>query len=330
VDGLFYAPFDVPLAVRRVVSTVRPDVLVVVETEIWPNLLHYVAASGARLALVNARISDRSFEPYRKLRRVMGPALQRFDRILARTATDAERLQAIGAPAERLEVAGNVKFDQAGGCMEAGERLALRSDLGLPAGSPVFVVGSTREAAEEDIVLAAYLKAREQVPELALIYAPRHIERASELAQKMALAGLHPVRRTQAGTSALPLRQLILDTYGELGRVYAVADVAFLGNSLTPPGGGQNLVQPLAQGVPVLFGPYVQNFRDVAELARAEAVGFRVEDAGSLASQVVRLVQDATTRAKIGERAVRLVESNRGVAARCAEAICELAVNGRK
>ncbi len=328
VDTVVYAPFDVPAAVRRAVRTIRPDLLVVLETEIWPNLLHITRESGARLALVNARISDRSLPRYRRFRGLAGWALDCFDVILAQTELDAERLRSIGAPPARVAVAGNAKFDQAPPPLRADERAALKWDLGLAADAPVLVIGSTRAAEEEELALAAYVKARESVLGLALVHAPRHVERAAELADRMRGMGLHPVRRSEGGSG--PVEQLILDTYGELARVYAVADAVFIGNSLVPPGGGQNPVQPLAQGVPVIYGPHMQNFRDVVAQAEQAGVGVRVRDGGELAEQVLRAVtRDSAARQALAERAIRLVEANRGAAARAAKTVAELAVNER-
>lgn len=325
VHTVFYSPFDAPWAVRRALRAIQPDVLAILETELWPNLLHHARRAGARIVLVNGRISDRSIGRYRRFRLLFRWALACFDRLLAQTERDAERLREIGADPARVEVLGNAKFDQAADRLSEEQVAALRRDLKLPEGAPVWVVGSTRLEEEERLTLAAYQKARESLPDLVLIHAPRHVERAGEVADRMRAVGLKPVRRTELARVDGPVSQIVLDTFGELGSVYAVGDVAFLGNSLLPPGGGQNLLQPLAQGKPALYGKWMSNFRDIAALAEAEGVGFPVADADELADRLVALLRDPPQRAALAERAVALVAANRGAAARYAEAIAKLA-----
>jgi len=324
VDAAFYCPFDTPVAVRRTVRQVQPDVFVGLETELWPNLLYHVRQSGARLVLVNGRISDKSFPKYRRLRLLFRWTLRQFDRLMAQTERDAARLQAIGAESVGVTVSGNSKFDEETPRLTPEQLTALRTSLRLPERSPVLVVGSTRTAAEERAVLAAYREARREVPDLGLVHAPRHVDRAGEVVKAMRDAGYSPVLRTEAATADGEVSQIVLDTFGELASVYAVADVAFIGNSLTPPGGGQNLLQPLAQGKPAVFGRYMANFRDLSALAQDAGVGFPVADERELAQRVVALVQDSSGRATISLKAMELIEANRGAAARYAEAISEL------
>lgn len=320
-----YCPFDVPFAVRRALRTIRPDVFIDLETELWPNLLYHLKRAGVRTVLVNGRISDRSIGKYRRWHLFFAWVLSHFDRILVQSPRDAERLRLIGADAARVEVFGNAKFDQLSGRLEAEQITALRRSLKLPEGAPVWVVGSTRLPKEERQVIQAYRKARKALPDLALIHAPRHIERAEEVAAMMREAGLAPVRRTQLGNASGPVSVLILDTLGELANVYAVGDVAFVGNSLVPPGGGQNPLQPLAQGKPVLYGEYMANFRDIVAMAEEAQVGFAVADADDLAARLVDLLRSPQERAAIAERALALIEANRGAADRYADAIVALA-----
>jgi 3-deoxy-D-manno-octulosonic-acid transferase len=323
ITFVFYAPFDIPPVVRRVLLTVQPDVLAVMETELWPNLLFHARRSGAKLLLINGRISDRSFGRYRRFRAIFGWTLNLFDRLLAQTPQDAQRLQAIGAQPSRVEVFGNTKFDQATDRLDEAQIAALRKDLKLPLNAPVWVIGSTRIALEEAFLITVYLKLRETLPDLVLIHAPRHVERAEEVAEMMRNAGLKPVRRTQMSSVSGPVSQIVLDTFGELGNVYAVADVAYLGNSLIPPGGGQNPLQAFAQGKPAFYGRYMTNFRDIAAQAESAGVGFPVADADELAERMQALLQDRGRLSEIAERAVELVQRNRGAAARYAEAISE-------
>jgi 3-deoxy-D-manno-octulosonic-acid transferase len=308
-----------------VVKAVDADVFVGLETELWPNLLHHVKRSGARTILVNGRISDRSFPAYRRMRLLFGWTLRQFDRLMAQTSRDASRLEAIGADASDVTISGNSKFDQETERLAPAQADALRRELRLPLDIPVLVVGSTRNAAEERKVIAAYAEARRELPDLGLVHAPRHVDRADEVIAAMRDAGFAPVRRSEIGDAEGPFTQIVLDTFGELARVYALADAAFIGNSLVPPGGGQNMLQPLAQGKAAVYGPYMSDFRDLCALAEEAGVGFPVGQEAELAARVVSLVRDERLRASVAQRASALIEANRGAAARYAEAIGELA-----
>ncbi len=328
VDHVFFAPFDVPIAVKRTVALIRPDLYIGLETELWPNLLHFVHRSGARMALVNGRLSDQSYPSYRLLRPLFRRVLANFDCILAQTETDAERFRNIGAPHTSVEVFGNAKFDESVERLTESECESLRRELRLPENAPVLVAGSTRAAEEERLLFAAYLEARKSQPDLVLIHAARHVDRAEEVESLMREVGLNPMRRSQISSSAGEITHLILDTFGELARIYALADVAFIGNSLTPPGGGQNLLQPLAQGVPVLYGPYMQNFRDLCSMAETAGVATRVANADQLTGKIVTAIDESRSH-HFTERALALIESNRGAAARYADTLVKLMEKSR-
>jgi len=314
-----YLPFDLPWFMRRTVAAIRPDIFVGIETEIWPNLLSSLKAAGVPAALVNARISEKSYPRYRRIRTFMASALACYDRILAQTARDRDRFLELGAPPERVAVVGNVKFDQAEEPLLPEQVAAMKADFHIPDRAPVWVVGSTRVLDEERLVWEAYHQARASLRGLVLIHAPRHVERAEAVIEAMRSCGLNPVRRTRLSAHQGSAETIILDTFGELARVYALADVAFVGNSLVPPGGGQNPLQPLAQGKPVLFGPYMTNFRDVVAEVEAARVGFTVNSSDELAHRLLQLIADADGRAQIAHRALELIRANRGAAARCAE-----------
>ena len=328
VDGLFYFPFDLPWVARRVVGLIRPTVFVSLESEMWPNLLHELKRQGATTVLVNGRISEKNFQ------RVQGRIggwlyrwmLSNMDRLLMQSQKDAERIGALGA-GQDVVVLGNSKFDQEIARLNAEQVLALRKELKLPDEALVFVAGSTRSTEEEAQVLSAYKTMQQQIPELCLLIAPRQIERAGELEAAMRAAGLQPVRKTQLASTQAPVRHLILDTIGELAAVYAVAAVAFVGNSFPPvnKGGGQNLLQPLAHGKPVLFGPLTATIRSEVALATEAGVGFAVADGAALARQGLRLLADAGLRHEIEAKAMALISANQGVSARYAEAVVEMA-----
>lgn len=321
VQAVAYLPFDLLPIVRKTVSHISPDVFVGVETEIWPNLLFTLRRKSIPAVLVNGRISDRSFPRYRRLRWLLRSVLACYTAILAQSDVDAERFIALGAPEESVRVVGNVKFDQAGEPEEPERVGLLRQEFRIQEGAPVFVVGSTRVPAEEKLIMDAFLLMRARIPNLVLIHAPRHVERAESVMDAMREAGLPAVRRTRLADVEGPAEVIVLDTFGELARVYALGDVAFVGNSLVPPGGGQNPLQPLAQGKPVLFGPHMSNFRDVASTALDSGVAFQVASSEELADRVAQLLGDTAVRADIAQRAIALIRRHRGAARRCADTI---------
>jgi 3-deoxy-D-manno-octulosonic-acid transferase len=332
VDGIFYFPFDLPWVARRVATAIRPSVFVSLESELWPNVLHEAKRAGASTVMVNGRISERNF---RRARRFGGGLfrwmLGNLDRMLVQSQADADRIRTLGLAARpgAIEVVGNSKFDQEIPRLSHEEVCALRAELGLPAGAQVFIAGSTRSREEEAEVIGAYVTLRSRFPDLCLLIAPRHIERAEELAAAMRRAGLAPVRRTELKAGGEPVRHLILDTIGELARVYAVGAVAFVGNSFGPvvKGGGQNPIQPLAHGLPVIVGPRIATIRSEAALAIEAGLGFQVQSGAELAEVAAGLLADPDRLAEIDSKARALVEANRGVSARYARHVAELARN---
>ena len=353
IDGLFYSPFDLPWVTRRVVETIRPQVFVSLESELWPNLLHELKRQGCRTVMVNGRISEQSYRRSRKFAHSLFRwMLGNMDRLLMQSAPDAQRILELGqlnAP-DKIMVVGNSKFDQKIARLDEEQCRELRRNLHLPETAPVFVAGSTRSAEEEAQVIAAYQTMLAQVPDLCLIIAPRQIDRAPELAAAMQSAGLSPVLRsemqekkkrrkeeektgesqssTERAEHLIPNTQhLILNTMGELADVYAVATIAFVGNSFAPvvKGGGQNLLQPLAHGKPVLFGPRIVTIRAEALLAIEAGVGFKVADAEELAQRGLALLMDTKLRVEIAVRAIDLIAANQGVSRRYAEMVADMA-----
>ena len=334
VDQLFFFPLDLPWIAKQVVRKIRPRVFVSLESEMWPNVLHELKRSGAKTIMVNGRITERS---YRRARGV-GAGLFRWmlshmDRMLVQSEPDAARIRALGGPetAKRLVVIGNSKFDQEIAHLTSAEVRQLRASLKFPADAPIFVAGSTRSRQEEAEILRAYLLMRAKVSSLCLLIAPRQTDRAGELADAMRKLGLDPVQKTALDT-AETVQHLILDTMGELANFYAVAAFAFVGNSFGPvvKGGGQNLLQPLAHGKPVFFGPKTATIRSEVALSTEAGVGFQVENAEQLAEKGLRLLANEREREGVGRRARDLVLSQRGVSRRYAQAVAELAQSGEK
>jgi 3-deoxy-D-manno-octulosonic-acid transferase len=318
-DIVSYLPLDYSFCISRAFERVRPDALVLMEAEIWPNLLEAAKRRGVPIILANGRISDRAMQRGQSWRWLMSWAFSNIDHCCMQTETDAKRIRSLGARRESVHVSGNTKFDQEGSQLPAEAVRALRSDLGLRDGEQVLVAGSTNPG-EEEPLLAAYERMRNGINGLRLIIAPRQIERAEEIRALTQDHGLKCARRSAKGSSGSDYDVLILDTFGELARVYSVGDITFVGGTLIPKG-GHSLIQPILQGKPVFFGPHTFKTRDVAKMATSAGVGFQVNDANELADQGKALLSDADRRARIDAACRRLVSENQGASARCAKLV---------
>jgi 3-deoxy-D-manno-octulosonic-acid transferase len=312
-----YLPLDAPGPVSRAMSQVRPAVVGLVETELWPNFVHAAASRGV-VVMLNGRISDRTFRPALRFRAFYRWVLRQLAIIGAQTTADAERFLALGAPEDRVRVLGTSKFDEPVPLLDDESRARWRRDLGI-GDDPCLVAGSTFPG-EEEAVVSAFLAARRIRPSLRLIIAPRHVQRADEVERVAASAGLMVLRRSEGRPGAADV--VIVDTYGELAALYGLAEAAFIGRSLTERG-GQNLIQPMAHGVPVVSGPNMQNFRDVAEQAEAVGALQRVADAGGLTVAWQNLLSSSDERRRRGEAGRELVARNRGAASRYADVLEE-------
>lgn len=321
-DTVAYLPLDFPLFVNRGLDRVRPDVIVIMEAEMWPNFLAAAKRRNIPTILVNGRISDRSLRRSRKWRWLISWALSKFDYFCMQTSVDAERILALGAKPEAVSVCGNTKFDQEGAQLPHKAVESLRADLGLPEGVPVFVAGSTNPG-EDEQVIEAFQIVRRTMTDIRLIIAPRQIERGNEIQRICEDRRLVCAKRSQKESCGANYDVLILDTFGELAAVYAVGEISFVGGTLIPKG-GHSLFQPILQGKPVLFGPYTFKTRDMAQMAINAGVGFEVKDSNELAQRALELLQDIGRRAEIDVICRRLVSENRGASARCAEKIAEL------
>jgi len=298
-----YFPLDFSVAVKRFLEHHRPRVFAAMETEIWPNATRLSAARGVRLLLANGRISDRSFPRYRTFRAIVARVLRHYDAILAREALDAERFRAIGAA--NVEVAGNVKFDYV-----PDERPLEFDLLALANGRPIVVLGSTMEG-EDEALLPAVLPLGAFV-----VVAPRKPDRFD------AVAGLADFARRSSPLPPAP-RALLLDTIGELARVYRYATAAFIGGSLVPTG-GHNPIEAAAAGVPTCFGPHMTNFREIASVFLRDGAAREVANANDVAAFLRQMIDDEAARKAMGDRARRTVAENRGAAERTARRIVEL------
>lgn len=319
-DGLLFAPFDWPVPVRRVLRRLRPALLVLVETELWPNLIHEARRQGTRVAVVNGRLSPRSFARYRRVRRWLARVLGEVDVFLMQGDAHARRILELGAPPDRVRVAGNLKYDAIGEPRPPAELAVL-----VPAGTeerPLWIAGST-VAGEEPLVLEALRHVRARHPNLRLVLVPRHPERFAAAADLSVEAGF---RTTLRSTLTAPWTEgdvLVLDTLGELPRLYAQATVVFVGGSLVP-AGGHNVLEAAVARKPVVVGPHMENFQEIADELDAGGGLLRADSARTLADQVAGLVEDAARAAEVGRRARAIVDRNRGALERTVEALAAL------
>lgn len=313
VDLCLFFPFDLSWVVQRVLRQVRPDAVIIVETEIWPNFIQGAHENGIPVILVNGRISDRSFPRYRLARRLIAPILDQFSAFCMQTELDAERIVAMGARPERVSVTGNLKFDMQVHPVDSVERERLRGAFHLPPEAVIWVAGSTH-AGEEEIVTAVYRDLVASGESLFLILVPRHPERCRPVREM--LAG----QRLDVGLrSALKERQspfspgeiLLVDTLGEMLTFYALADLVFVGGSLVPVG-GHNVLEASLMEKPVVFGSYMHNFKEISSLLLNEGAGLVVHDRLELMGAVRQLLGDAARRTAMGRAGAGLLERNAG------------------
>lgn len=319
-DGVFYFPLDFSFAIRPYLRTLRPELVVLVETEFWPNFLRLAKASGSRVAVVNARISDRSLPGYLRLRRWLAPVLQNIDLFLAQTESDAERLQAIGAAAEKIQVSGNLKFDVA---VAAPPTIvaSLRSAFDQSGAGPILVCGSTAEG-EEPIVLQAFVNVLASHPRAVMVLAPRHPERFEAVAQLLQKLGIHFWKRSLWNGEPIAGGVFLVDTIGELASLYALADVAFVGGSLVPRG-GHNIIEPAQHGVAIIVGNHTENFRDMIHLFQTrDAV--RVTGPAEFPLVLMELLSKDAERKLLGRHAAETLRSQMGATQRTLEALEKL------
>ncbi|MDE2058950.1 MAG: 3-deoxy-D-manno-octulosonic acid transferase [candidate division NC10 bacterium] len=313
--AVVYFPIDLPMVVHRALATVRPRLVLLTETEIWPNFLRKCAASKVPVAIINGRLSERSFSRYRLVRPFMRRVLQCVDLFCMQTGADAKRILALGASPERVHVVGNLKFDAA---LHADTSLLAeqwRRELRIEAQRQVLVAGSTH-AGEEEMLLQVFRGLRGEFPDLLLILAPRHPERVAQVETAVAAGGLAVVRRSALPQGRNGAKEVILvDTVGELSTLYAVGGISFVGGSLIPRG-GHNLLEPALHGRPVLFGPHMENFIEASTYFVEQGAAIQVSDAADLTRQLARLLRDPAARERMGQAAMAALTAHQGACER--------------
>ncbi len=311
-SNVFYFPMDFAFAIKPYLRALRPQLVVIAETEFWPNFLRLAHASGARIAVVNARISDRSWPSYRRFRGWIRRLLVNVDLFLAQTEEDAARLRDIGALAERVQVAGNLKFDIPAPAPPAIVE-KLRESLAASAAGPVLVCGSTVDG-EEPLLLKAFENVLVQHPRAAMILAPRHPERFAAVAALLGQMSIRFFRRSQWNGEDLAAGVLLLDTIGELAALYALADIAFVGGSLVAHG-GHNIIEPAHYGVATVVGNHTENFRDIVSLFQSRDA-LRIVGPAELPLVWLELLANGAKRQALGQNAAETMRSQVGATAR--------------
>ena len=323
VDEVFYLPFDLGFVVNRTLRLVKPRMFIMMETEIWPNLLRACRRTGVRTVLVNGRISSRSYPRYRLARPFFRRVLANIDRFCMQSEESARRIVDIGADPDRVVVTGSLKFDSldlpGASTPDRGRNRVLRYFRVSP-DRPVIIAASTLKG-EEEPVFEAFQRIRARVPEVLLIIAPRKPERFAEVEQQARRGGWRTARRSELPVDSEPRQDVVvLDTIGELAQLYQIATAVFVGGSLVDQG-GHNILEPAVFGKPIVFGPYKQNFAEIARAFLENDAAIQVRSGRELEHALLALLNDPVRRARLGAAARALVEANRGARGKTMTAI---------
>ena len=326
VDEVFYFPFDLGFTVKRTLRLVKPRLFIMMETEIWPNLLRACDRAGVRTVLVNGRISSRSYPRYRLGRAFFRRVLRHVDRFCMQSEESARRIVDIGAPRERVIVTGSLKFDSlelpGPTAPDRGRNRVLRF-FRLSPDRPVIIAASTLKG-EEEPVLEAFQRVRATMPNALLIMAPRKPERFDDAERLSRRAGWNVARRSELPVDSEPRQDIvILDTIGELAQLYQVATAVFVGGSLVD-AGGHNILEPAVFGKPIVFGPYMQNFAEIARAFIDNDAAIQIRTGRELEHALMGLLTDPVRRARLGAAARALVEANRGARGKTMTAIARV------
>ena len=307
---VFYAPLDTSWVVARFIRILRPRLLLVMETEIWPNLIRLNAARGARVIIVNGRISDKSFRGYSRMKWFLRPILKKIDLFCMQSTESAGRIRVLGVPESKLRVTGNIKFDLDADMKEPLFFSRLQESV---RGQLLWVAGSTHDN-EEEMLLSIYRSLARDFKNLKLILAPRHLERIDKIKKMLRFNGFEPAFLSRL--NVFSGRHVgLLDTMGDLSALYHLADIVFIGGSLVKKG-GHNPIEPAIFGKPVLFGPFMDNFREIRDIFLKEKAAVEVPDLPGLEYEMRRLLGDPSQRVDLGQRGKRLLTIHRGAAER--------------
>ncbi len=322
-DLCIYFPFDFLPAVRASLGSVNPRLIIIMETEIWPNFTHEAARRNIPLLLVNGRISDRSFKRYQTFDWFFKESLTRFSALCMQTETDSERIIDIGAPKERTLTCGNLKYDIPWSQVTQEERNGLRRQYGIPEKRLVVVAASTHPG-EEELLLPIWRQLAQQRNDLQLVLVPRHPERAADVAALLEKHGLACRRRTSLTSNAVlaPGQVLLVDTVGEMMQLYALCDLTFVGGSMVPTG-GHNLLEPASRGISMVFGPHMANFREIAAITLQYGAGVQVSGTEELATALRDFIKSPELRQVIGTNGLKMLRDNGGATGRIMEQLAQ-------
>ncbi|MGZ5021129.1 MAG: 3-deoxy-D-manno-octulosonic acid transferase [Chthoniobacterales bacterium] len=317
---VLYNPLDFWPIVRRAFVSIQPVRLILVEAEVWPNLTAIARARHIPISLINARLSLRSERRFRRFRALAAPTFRNLDLVCVQEPEDVERWAAIGVPRSKIEVVGSVKFDPIEAPPQTRAPFEILHSLGIAETRPILVGGSTHPG-EEEILAKVWLSLRKDFPELFLVVAPRHVERAREVRQSLSTLGLRVALRSEIRDSlSEPADCLLLDTTGELRLWYSVATVVFIGKSLTTTG-GQNPVEPILAHKPVIVGPHMENFAVLSRALLAHHGAIQINNVDELTKAVAQLLRDPEARRQLVERAHKVLAPHRGATRRTAELV---------
>lgn len=313
VGKVLLLPVDLPWIARRVVRRIKPELTVLVEFEIWPNLIYYLSKAGSKIVLINGSIQEKVLRFYARFPGLLRTTLNRIDFLGMKTAEEKRKIQNLRVNLGKIGVTGDLKYDGVKTIPED-ERIILKNSLKIPEDARVFVAGSTHPG-EEEILFRVYGELKKVITDLILIIAPRQIERAAEIRQLGTDYNLRPVERSKIGCSGETVANevLILDTIGELAVLYSIASIAFVGGSMVNIG-GHNLLEPVIHGKPVIFGPYIQDFQALAERLLATQIGIMVKSENELKRELLSLLQNEKLLAVIAGKAAEFLKTGRGAA----------------
>lgn len=318
-DGIFYFPLDLNGATKRIINIVKPSIILNVETEIWPNFIRWAKRYDIPMVMVNGRISDKSILKYKKIAFFLKKILRHYSVFCMQSKIDADHIKLMGAEPEKVLILGSTKYDQEYPTVDTVTKHKIIEEYALHDASPVVIAGSTHEG-EEEYVFKAFKKVKEKHPKAALILAPRRIARGDDLQMMSEGYGFTTIRRSMMDENHTKKDVIILDTIGELGKLYGMADIVFVGGSLVQTG-GHNILEPAAFGKPIVVGPFMFNFKGIYNLLRRNKACLTVHDQEEMNRVFLKLANNAQMRKEYGENAYEIMRQNQGAARRNVEQV---------
>jgi 3-deoxy-D-manno-octulosonic-acid transferase len=314
-DVLIYFPLDLSFIIRRILRVFNVRLFVIMETEIWPNIVTAFSKKNIPIVLINGRLSEKSFRAYRRVKVLIQGVFRRIDQFCMQAAADAARLRALGVDENRIRVTGNMKYDVAAIPLNESEITGLKHSLGINGNTRVLITGSTHRG-EDEIIVDAYKQLATTFPDLRLLIAPRHPERAEEIQSIVDRHNLRSMRFSAPAPTFKDADVIILDVIGKLRNLYAIADIVFMGGSLLPRYGGHNLLEPATFKKPILFGPFMNNFKDMAQTFLKAEAALTIKDRDDFKKACTMLLTDGRSANRLGTAAHTIIDQNRGATTR--------------